>query len=456
MNAITVHDAFIPQGCQRRRAARRHDRRRRALDRRVRRRHDERRPLRAGRRLQHRRRHRPPDRRRLRLLLEDLRHGRVEPPRGRGRDRRREDPDRQRLHEPRPLLGAEGRRRRHVRRRHEDHGRVARPARVRRRRGVRDPREVRRRDAPPDRLVPALLREVAHEPALGRVGEDRQGHARDRHGRRWASRTSRPWRPGSRSRISSRRRRPTTSGSTSSDGGATQARNWWDVDWRKKYTPDAMVWDPRDGAPKTNVWWKGDGVQASLFLYAIRVDVAAGGAAEGRRDRPPRPTRSSTRRASSRCSSTSTRAWRARRRTGIAASRDTATNPAVLDAFTLALIASGAPLTQPEPPGHEPTCATARDDAKPPIAAAARRAARSRPERRLVHERDQLLREVVPDVLLGPELPAPGAGQEEATTRTASSSCTTAWGARSGAGTVSSGFRRPSRSPVPFRRPRTP
>lgn len=27
-------------------------------------------------------------------------------------------------------------------------------------------------------------------------------------------------------------------------GGATQALNWWDVAWRQKYTPDAMVWDP--------------------------------------------------------------------------------------------------------------------------------------------------------------------------------------------------------------------
>jgi FAD/FMN-containing dehydrogenase len=54
----------------------------------------------------------------------------------------------------------------------------------------------------------------------------------------------------------------------------------------------------------------------------------------------------------------------------IAAARDTAMNPAVLDAFALAIIASGKPLSSPNLPGHEPPMATARDDAKR-IAAAA-------------------------------------------------------------------------------------
>jgi len=51
-------------------------------------------------------------------------------------------------------------------------------------------------------------------------------------------------------------------------GGATQARNWWDVDWRNKYTPGEFVPDPRPNMPKTNVVWKGDAPQATLFLYA--------------------------------------------------------------------------------------------------------------------------------------------------------------------------------------------
>jgi len=54
----------------------------------------------------------------------------------------------------------------------------------------------------------------------------------------------------------------------------------------------------------------------------------------------------------------------------ISAARDTATNPAVLDAFALAIIASGKPLSSPNLPGREPPMATAKDDAKR-IAAAA-------------------------------------------------------------------------------------
>ena len=54
--------------------------------------------------------------------------------RSRGRHRRRRGPHRQRLHESRPVLGAEGRRRRQLRRRHAAHAAHARAARILRRR----------------------------------------------------------------------------------------------------------------------------------------------------------------------------------------------------------------------------------------------------------------------------------------------------------------------------------
>src|SRR5262249_17534486 len=47
----------------------------------------------------------------------------------------------------------------------------------------------------------------------------------------------------------------------------------------------------------------------------------------------------------------------------IAAARDTAMNPAVLDAFALAIIAGGRPATYPGIPGHEPDLALARKEA---------------------------------------------------------------------------------------------
>ena len=65
--------------------------------------------------------------------------GRGRPARGRGGDGRRRGAHRQCLHQPGPVLGAEGRRRRQLRRRHAAHAPDARAARVLRRR-VRDDR----------------------------------------------------------------------------------------------------------------------------------------------------------------------------------------------------------------------------------------------------------------------------------------------------------------------------
>jgi hypothetical protein len=48
----------------------------------------------------------------------------------------------------------------------------------------------------------------------------------------------------------------------------------------------------------------------------------------------------------------------------VAAARDTATNPAVLDAFALAIIATGGPPAFPGIPGHEPDIAVARRHAR--------------------------------------------------------------------------------------------
>ena len=152
-------------------------------------------------------------------------------------------------------------------------------------------------------------------------------------------------------------------------GGATQARHWWDVDWRRKYTPDAMVWDPRAGAPKTNVWWKGDAVQATLFLYAYEsLWLPASLLKEDSIGRLGDALFAASRQFETQLHFNKGLAGAPPER--IAAARDTATNPAVMDAFALAIIASGKPLASPNLPGHEPNLETGRDDAKR-IAAAA-------------------------------------------------------------------------------------
>ena len=56
----------------------------------------------------------------------------------------------------------------------------------------------------------------------------------------------------------------------------------------------------------------------------------------------------------------------------LAAARETATNPAVLDAFALVIVATGAPHSNPGVPGHEPDLGKGREEASAVAAAADR------------------------------------------------------------------------------------
>ena len=142
----------------------------------------------------------------------------------------------------------------------------------------------------------------------------------------------------------------------------TAARNWWDAEFRKKYTPDAIVSDPRPGANPRDFSWAGNHDEIGAFwrgfetlwlpasllpsdqqqlladaLYAasrhwsfeIQFDKGLAGAPED----------------------------------ALAASRDTATNPAVLTAFGLALIGSFGPPAYPGIPSYAPNLIEARGQA---------------------------------------------------------------------------------------------
>ena len=148
--------------------------------------------------------------------------------------------------------------------------------------------------------------------------------------------------------------------------GTMPSRHWWDPVWSKEHHRDAFTADPRPGAPAGNVWWKGNTGEANAFLYGyeslwlpaallkdpakladaifdasrhyevqFHLNKGLAGAPEDR----------------------------------LAASRDTAMNPSVFDAFTLALIADGA---SPGVPGHEPDPVEGRRVAAAIVAAADR------------------------------------------------------------------------------------
>lgn len=141
--------------------------------------------------------------------------------------------------------------------------------------------------------------------------------------------------------------------------GSIPTRHWWDPQWRTDHHQTVFISDARPGAQPGNVWWKGDGGQVGQFLYAFESlwlpasllkDDAQGRLVDAL--------------------FAASRHWEVELHfnkglagapaDAIAAARDTATNPTVLDAFALAIIASGQGHAYPGLPGHEPDLDAAR------------------------------------------------------------------------------------------------
>jgi FAD/FMN-containing dehydrogenase len=139
------------------------------------------------------------------------------------------------------------------------------------------------------------------------------------------------------------------------------ARHQWDADFLRN-APGAASFDSRPGAPKSHFWWAYDQNDVGMYCHGFEsawlpqellqekqqghlVDALFSASRhwgvdldfkKGLADAPPEE---------------------------IAAARDTATNPAVLTAFALAIIAGGKTSVYPGIPNHEPDLTTARQDA---------------------------------------------------------------------------------------------
>ena len=145
--------------------------------------------------------------------------------------------------------------------------------------------------------------------------------------------------------------------------GSMPARHWWDVDWRKEHGHHAFVADWRPGASTNKVWWTGDGGQVGWVVYGFEslwmpTSLLADDTQELLADA----------------------LFRASRHRGvglhfnkglggappeaIAATKDTATNPSVLNAFALAIVADGQGPAYPGIPDHEPDIAKGRKAAE--------------------------------------------------------------------------------------------
>jgi FAD/FMN-containing dehydrogenase len=144
---------------------------------------------------------------------------------------------------------------------------------------------------------------------------------------------------------------------------AVPARHFWDAAFLEANAPGFVVADDRPGANPHHVFWAGDQGEAGQFLHAYRTAWLPASLLES--DMQPRLVD-----ALFAC----TRRWPVSLHfnKGLAgappsvltAARDTAMNPAVVDAFALAIIAGGGPPAYPGMPGSEPNLEMARRNSR--------------------------------------------------------------------------------------------
>ncbi|HKO44445.1 MAG TPA: FAD-binding oxidoreductase [Pyrinomonadaceae bacterium] len=122
--------------------------------------------------------------------------------------------------------------------------------------------------------------------------------------------------------------------------GARPARSWWDVVARKKRGSGAMISDPRPGAPVKHAYWSGDQDQVGAFLHGYDSVWLPAKLLHG--DQQLRLANALF--AASRHKKVElhfNKGIAGAPAEAIARTRDTATNPAVVDAFALVIIADG-------------------------------------------------------------------------------------------------------------------
>jgi FAD/FMN-containing dehydrogenase len=123
--------------------------------------------------------------------------------------------------------------------------------------------------------------------------------------------------------------------------GCRTARLWWDTEYRRTHG-SSMQFDPRPGVPAHNAWWAGDGDQVSVFLHGydsiwLPQALLSGGA----RDQLVQALFTASR--SMDVGIHFNKGLAGAPAAVIADARNTATNPDVLDAFALVIIATGGP-----------------------------------------------------------------------------------------------------------------
>lgn len=140
--------------------------------------------------------------------------------------------------------------------------------------------------------------------------------------------------------------------------GSMPARHWWDVQWRKAQHHEVFHSDPRPGAIENNVWWTGDAGQVAWTIYGFEsLWLPALLLGDDSQEQLANALFAGSRHETIELHFNKGLAGAPRE--AIEAARDTATNPAVLNAFALAIVADGEG-GYPGVRGHEPNVEAAR------------------------------------------------------------------------------------------------
>ncbi len=140
--------------------------------------------------------------------------------------------------------------------------------------------------------------------------------------------------------------------------GSMPARHWWDVGWRKEQRQHVFDSDARPGASENNVWWTGDGGQVAWTIYGFEsLWLPASLLGDDSQAQLANALFAGSRYELIELHFNKGLAGAPRE--AIEAARDTATNPAVLHAFALAIVADGQG-GYPGVRGHEPDVEAAR------------------------------------------------------------------------------------------------
>ena len=145
--------------------------------------------------------------------------------------------------------------------------------------------------------------------------------------------------------------------------GSIPFRHWWDPDWLKEHNLDVFKSDPRAGASPMNVWWNGDSGQVGWVIWGFEsLWMPASLLHDDSQEKLANALF-----AASRISEVElhfNKGLAGAPSEAIEAARDTAMNPAVCDAFALAIVADGQGPAYPGIPNHEPDLAKGRKGAE--------------------------------------------------------------------------------------------